>query len=84
MARLKLLIVTITIIAFLVSLWAMPALMFGVAFFYTKFLWIRIIAAVVGVLWLLLVRPWTMFTGERFSRFLNDLAQAIRRILYLD
>lgn len=84
MAKIKLLIVTICTLAFLLSLWAIPAVIVWIAFAAIDSLWLKVAAIVVAAIWLLLIRPWTMFTGKRFSNFLDDLALALRHIFFLD
>lgn len=81
MGKLKLLMVVLTTVAFLLSLWAVPAVMVVMAAVSVKTLWIRVALSVMAVLWLLLLRPWTMFGDSRFSRFVSDMRRALNALI---
>ena len=76
MSRLRLLAIVVLTVAFLLSLWAVPAAMITVALTLVQTLWIKVALCVVAVLWLLMLRPWAMFRDPRFGRFVSDMRRA--------
>ncbi|WP_304649684.1 hypothetical protein [uncultured Duncaniella sp.] len=81
MGKLKLLAVVVATIAFLLSLWAVPAVMVIVAAVAVKTLWIRVALCVIAALWLLMLRPWTMFSDSNFGRFVSDMRRAFNALI---
>ena len=81
MGKLKLLAVVVATIAFLLSLWAVPAVMVIVAAVAVKTLWIRVALCVIAAMWLLMLRPWTMFSDSNFGRFVSDMRRAFNALI---
>lgn len=81
MTKLRLLLNLLATIAFLLSQWLIPLWVIATALTAVHTLWIQIVLCVVAVLWLLLFRPWTIFTNERFPDFIATVRQAIIRLL---
>lgn len=67
-------------VAFLLSLWGVPVVMAVLAITVIETLWIKIVLWAVAALWLLLLRPWTMFSNPRFGQFISDMHRAIIQI----
>lgn len=61
-------------------MWLMPVLLFAVAAFCIKTLWMRIVLVAMGVLWWAVFRPWIIFRGEPWHRFLCDLREAFKTL----
>lgn len=81
MSKLKLLAIVLLTITFLLSLWMLPVGLIVAALALIKTMWIKVVLCCVGVLWLLIIRPWTMFRNPRFGRFLSDMRRAINALL---
>lgn len=81
MSKLRLIAAVVTVTTFLLSQWAMPAVMVLIAIAVVRTLWIQIVLGVLAALWLLLLRPWTMFREPQWSRFIEDLRRAIKALL---
>lgn len=81
MGKLKLLAAVVATVTFLLSLWAVPAVMVAVAAVAVKTLWIRVVLCVMALLWLLMLRPWTMFRDSRFGRFVSDMRRAFNALI---
>jgi hypothetical protein len=82
MGRIKLMLSVVTALAFLLSLWAVPAVLFWAALACISALWLKIVTILVGVIWLALIRPWNIFTDPHFSRFVTLLLEAIKKIFF--
>ena len=76
MSKLRLLAIVVLTLAFLLSLWAVPAVMVVMALAVIQTMWMRVVLWVVAALWLLLLRPWAMFRDPRFGRFVSDMRRA--------
>lgn len=81
MAKIRLLVVVVLTVAFLLSLWAVPAAMVVIALTLIHSLWGKVALCVGAALWLLLLRPWSMFRDPRFGRFVSDMRRAIIALL---
>ncbi len=82
MGRIKLIISVVAVLAFLLSLWAVPAFLIWVALAWVSTLWLKIVTILVAVIWLALIRPWNIFTDPHFSRFVSDMSKAIKAIFF--
>lgn len=78
--KLKVLTVMLMTIAFLLSLWLVPIGLAVVAFTSIETTWIQVALCVLAVAWLLLVRPWTIFSDKNFPRFISEVRRAITMI----
>ncbi len=67
-------------IAFLLSLWIIPIVLVVKAYTSIETLWIQIAMYVVAAVWMLLVRPWTIFSDKNFPRFISEIRRAITMI----
>lgn len=81
MSKLRLLAIVVLTVAFLLSLWAVPAAMIVIALTLMHSLWIKVALYVGATLWLLLLHPWTMFRDPRFGRFVSDMRRAINALI---
>lgn len=81
MSKLKLLAIVVLTVVFLLSLWAVPAAMTIIALTLIHSLWIKVALCVDAVLWLLLLRPWSMFRDPRFGQFISDMRRAINALI---
>lgn len=81
MAKLRLLTIMLMTVGFLLSLWAVPAVMIVMATTCVHTLWIRIALICGALLWLFLLRPWSMFRDPRFGRFLSDMRRALNALI---
>ena len=77
MLRLKLLAIMVLMVGFLLSLWAMPLAMITIALTLVQTAWIKAVLCIGAALWLLLLRPWSIFRNPRFGEFLYDMRRAI-------
>lgn len=77
MSKLRLLAIVVLTVAFLLSLWGVPAAMGVIALTLIHSLWIKVALCVGSALWLLLLRPWTMFRDPRFGQFVSDMRRAL-------
>ena len=80
MSKLRLLTMVVLTVAFLLSLWAVPVVMAVLAVTVIETLWIKFALWAVVALWLLLLRPWTMFRNPRFGQFISDMRRALIQI----
>lgn len=78
----RLLGLVVTVVLFIASLWLMPVLLAVLAAVCTSVTWVRIVLGAMGALWWALFRPWLIFRGEPWHRFLRDLREALK-ILFL-
>ena len=78
--KLKVLSAMLMTIAFLLSLWIIPIVVAVKAYTSVETLWIQIAMYVVAVAWLLLVRPWTIFSDKNFPRFISEVRRAMAMI----
>lgn len=76
MSRLRLLAIVVLTLAFLLSLWTVPAAMAVIALTLINSLWGKVALCIVAVLWLLLLRPWAIFRDPRFGQFVSDMRRA--------
>jgi hypothetical protein len=82
MGRIKLILSVVAVLAFLLSLWAVPAFLIWVALAWISTLWLKIVTILLAVIWLALIRPWNIFTDPHFSRFVTLLLEAIKKIFF--
>jgi hypothetical protein len=82
MGKIKLIISVVTVLAFLLSLWAVPAFLIWVALALISTLWLKIVTILVAVIWLALIRPWNIFTDPNFVPFVKVLEVAIKKIFF--
>jgi hypothetical protein len=82
MGRIKLIISVVTVLAFLLSLWAVPAFLIWVALALISTLWLKIVTILLAVIWLALIRPWNIFTDPHFGPFVKLLEVAIKKIFF--
>ena len=75
--KLKVLTAMLMTIAFLLSLWLVPIGLAVVAFTTIETTWMRVALCVLAIVWLLLVRPWTIFSDKNFPRFINEVRRAL-------
>jgi hypothetical protein len=81
MGRIKLIISVVTVLAFLLSLWAVPAFLIWVALAWISTLWLKIVTILLAVIWLALIRPWNIFTDPNFGPFVKVLEVALKKII---
>lgn len=81
MAKLRLLLYLLATISFLLSQWLIPLWAITAAVTTVQTLWIRIALCVVALVWLLIFRPWTIFTDKRFPGFIAAVKSAIIMLL---
>jgi hypothetical protein len=82
MGRIKLIISVVAVLAFLLSLWAVPAFLIWVALAWISTLWLKIVTILLAVIWLALIRPWNIFTDPHFEPFVKLLEVAIKKIFF--
>lgn len=75
--KLKVLTAMLMTIAFLLSLWLVPIGLAVVAFTTIETTWMQVALCVLAIVWLLLVRPWTIFSDKNFPRFINEVRRAL-------
>lgn len=80
--KLYLMLMTSATVLVLLSFWGVPALLFWCAYAWLTTTWCRIALIVLGVLWIALIRPWKMFRGPAFKRYLSDLSKALEIIFF--
>ena len=80
--KLYLILTTLATILVLLSFWGVPILLFWCAYAWFTTLWCRIVLVIVGVLWIVLIRPWNMFRGPVFRRFRSDLSKVVEFIFF--
>lgn len=81
MAKLRLLLYLLATLSFLLSQWLIPLWAITAAMTAVHTLWIRIALCVVALVWLLIFRPWTIFTDRRFPGFIAAVRQAVIELL---
>lgn len=81
MSKLKLLVIMIVTVVFLLSLWCVPLVMIVMALTFVHTLWMKVALIGVALLWLLLLRPWTIFRDPRFGQFVSDMRRAINTLI---
>lgn len=81
MSKLRLLSAVISVSAFLASLWAVPIACVTCGLFVVKTFWMQIALCLMAAVWLLLLRPWTMFKDPKWNRFIADMRCAINALL---
>lgn len=82
LSKLKLLVMMIATVTFLLSFWLIPLGLVWLAFAFFKAVWCKITLCIIAALWVGMIRPWNMFSGDRFRRFLGDLARAVELIFF--
>jgi hypothetical protein len=82
MGKIQLIISVVKVLAFLLSLWAVPALLIWVALAWIAILWLKIVTILLAVIWLALIRPWNIFTDPHFGPFVSDMSKAIKMIFF--
>lgn len=80
--KLYLILMTLATVLVLLSFWGVPALLFWCAYAgLTATCW-RIALIVLGILWIVLIRPWKMFRDPVFKKYLSDLSKALEIIFF--
>lgn len=80
--KLYLILATMMTVLVLLSFWGVPILLFWCAYAWITITWCRIALIVLGILWIALIRPWNMFRGPVFKKYLSDLSKALEIIFF--
>lgn len=80
MGKLKVLSAMLMTIVFLLSLWVIPIVLVVKAYTSMETQLIQIAMYAVAVAWMLLVRPWTIFSDKNFTRLISEIRRAITMI----
>lgn len=82
LSKIRLILTVLVTIAVLLSFWGVPLFVAWIATYYMTALWRRILLYALALLWIILIRPWNMYKGPVFKRFLSDLAVALEYIFF--
>lgn len=81
MAKLRLFLYLLATLSFLLSQWLIPLWAITAAMTAVHTTWIRLSLCIVALVWLLIFRPWTIFTDKRFPGFIAAVRSAIIMLL---